>query len=63
MQVEQLVVPLCYYSEGVLDEGHDDEEAADGREVTVSEKREPGQRHPAQETLEAAQAATRARTA
>jgi hypothetical protein len=36
VQVEELVVPLCYYSDDVLDEGYDDEEAADGWQVTVS---------------------------
>lgn len=35
MKIQELVVPLCYYSEGVLDKGHDDKEAADGREEPV----------------------------
>lgn len=33
VQVKQLVIPLCYYSDGVLNEGHDDQEAADGGQV------------------------------
>lgn len=38
MQVEELVVPLCYYAKGVLEEGHHDQEAADGGHVSVAEK-------------------------
>ncbi len=34
MEVEKLVVPLCYYSQRILDEGDDDEEATDCGEVT-----------------------------
>lgn len=33
VQVQQLVVPLCYYSDRVLNEGHNDQEAADGGQV------------------------------
>ena len=32
MQIDQLIAPLCYYSNRVLEEGRDDEEASDGRE-------------------------------
>jgi hypothetical protein len=35
VQVEQLVAPLCHDSEGVFEECHHDEEAADCWEVSV----------------------------
>jgi len=35
MEVEQLVAPLCYYSDGVLDKSDDDEKTTDGGEVTI----------------------------
>jgi predicted house-cleaning NTP pyrophosphatase (Maf/HAM1 superfamily) len=38
MQIEELIVPLCYYSERILDKRHDDEEAADRWEVAVGKK-------------------------
>jgi hypothetical protein len=33
VQIQQLVVPLRYYSDRILDEGYDDQEAADGGQV------------------------------
>jgi hypothetical protein len=38
MQVKQLVAPLCYYPESVFDKSHDDEAAADGGEIAITEK-------------------------
>lgn len=35
LEVHKLVVPLCDDPDGVFDECNDDEEAADGREVSV----------------------------
>lgn len=35
MEIEQLVLPLCYYSEGVLEESDDDKEATNGRKKAV----------------------------
>ena len=35
VKVEQLVAPLCYYSDRILDEGDDNEESSDGREVAA----------------------------
>ena len=35
MEVEELIVPLRDYSQGILEEGHDDEEAADGWQISV----------------------------
>jgi len=35
MEVEELVAPLRYYSQGIFEKGYDDEEAADRWEVSV----------------------------
>lgn len=35
VKIQQLVVPLGYYSERILDEGYDNQKAANGREVPV----------------------------
>lgn len=35
VEIQQLVVPLGYYSERILDEGYDNQEAANGREIAV----------------------------
>jgi len=35
VEVEKLVLPLCYYSEGILQEGDHDEEAANGGEIAT----------------------------
>lgn len=35
MKIQKLIIPLCYYSERILDEGHDDQEAADGGQEAV----------------------------
>ena len=41
VQVEQLIAPLCYYSQCVLEESDDDQEAADGWEVSVGTQHMP----------------------
>ena len=33
VQIGELVAPLCYYSEGILEECHDNEEAANSRKI------------------------------
>lgn len=35
VKIQQLVVPLGHYSERILDEGYDNQKAANGREVPV----------------------------
>jgi hypothetical protein len=35
VQVEQLIAPLRYYSQCILEEGDDDQETADGRNIAV----------------------------
>jgi hypothetical protein len=35
VEIEQLVAPLCYYSEGVFEKCYDDEETADGWEEST----------------------------
>ena len=35
-KVGELVAPLCEDPEGVFEEGHDNEEAANGREIAVT---------------------------
>ena len=35
VQVEDLVAPLCYYAQSILEERHDDEESADCGHVPV----------------------------
>lgn len=36
MEVKELIVPLCDYSQSVLEEGYDDEETANRWEVSGS---------------------------
>ena len=35
VKIEELVVPLGYYSEGILNKGHHNQKAANGRKVSV----------------------------
>ena len=37
MEVDELVVPLCEDADGVLDEGNDDKEAANGGEIAIGQ--------------------------
>lgn len=35
MQVKKLVAPLCYYTQGIFEESHDNQESADCGQVAV----------------------------
>lgn len=41
MQVEELVVPLCYYAQGILEEGDNNQESADHGHVSVQPSAQP----------------------
>lgn len=41
VKVENLVAPLCYYAQRILEERHDDEETADCGHVPVMTSQQP----------------------
>jgi len=38
VEVVELIAPLCYYPQGILEERHDDEETANGGQIAASEE-------------------------